>query len=516
MKLPAASHNNCFSNSLTKAERRAGFDRFFLAGAFFDFVFFLLAICGSFYSKRAIARAKITPVRRLGRGFSAAVFAPMFCVPITLAAPPAAITLPIAPQWQRASELCWAASGSIAVNFVSPPVNRNVDQPLEAAYRIFGLTRDALLDPATLPASTLALLPQQLACCNKDIELCNSGGEPILVGLDYVRIITPLSKRQIKRQLGTLKRPFIFSWKFKPNSDTERLIDHHYLIAFGYVDTGADGFFVKIWDPWPVPIAASAPPDIADVLPIPFETYRDPGKDMGMFSGYLETWKDLQPVDSQPSIPPSNAAECGPAVVDTINNRPDTNPIVLVRPASPSVSFERALADSLSPRQRARELKQIGRWVTVQEPLKVGMPFPIVTLEIDQLLDPRLDLPQLLARRTRVVLYPVTAGEHVVGSFLMVFDHGRWVGRGYANNETTRRLTQLRTSHAEHNHVQPEDFFLVSIPQRRAFFAAFQQGGRTELISTTTDRSIRVRENEAQPAEVVIANIIEAQRSEPR
>ena len=440
----------------------------------------------------------------------------MLCAPITLAAPPAAITLPITPQWQRASELCWAASGSIAVNFVSPPLNRNVDQPLEAAYRIFGLTRDALLDPAALPPSALAQLPQQLACCNKDIELCNSGGEPILVGLDYVRISTPLSKRQIKKQLGTLKQPFIFSWKFRPNSDTERLIDHHYLIAFGYEDAGADGFFLKIWDPLPVPNATSPPPDIADVLPIPLATYRNPGNDMGMFSGYLETWKDLKPVASQPSIPPTNAAECGPAVVNTIDNRPETNPVVTVRPASPLVSFERALADSLSPRQRARALQQIGRWVTVQEPLKVGKPFPIVTLEIDQLLDPRADLPRLLAPRTRVVLYPVTAGERVVGSFLMVFDHGRWDGRGYANNETTRRLAQLRTANAERTHVQPEDFFLVSIPQRRAYFAAFMRDGKTQFISTTSDRSIRVRENEEQPAEVVIANIIEAQRREPR
>ncbi len=436
----------------------------------------------------------------------------MPCAPIALAAPPAAITLSITPQWQRASELCWAASASIAINFVAPPLNRDVDQALEATYRIFGFTRDTLLDPAAIPSGTLGQLPQQLACCNKDIELCNNGGEPILVGLDYARTSMPLSKRQIKKQLGTLKRPFIFSWKFKPNSNTERLIDHHYLIAFGYVDAGSDGFFVKIWDPLPVAAATSPPPDIADVVPIPLATYRNPSNYMGMFTGYLETWKDLKPVNSQPPIPPSSTADCGPAVVA---NRPDTNPIVMVQPASPSVSFERALADSLNPQQRARKLRQIGRWITTPDQLKVGMPLPVVTLEIDQVLDPRADLSRLLGRRTHVVLYPVLAGERVVASFLMVFDRGRWAARGYANNETTRRLAQLRTSHAERNHLRPEDFFLVSIPQRRAFFAAFQRSGKTELISTTTDRSIGVREDEAQPAEVVIASIIAAQRREP-
>jgi hypothetical protein len=49
--------------------------------------------------------------------------------------------------------------------------------------------------------------------------------------------------------------------------------------------------------------------------------------------------------------------------------------------------------------------------------------------------------------------------------------------------------------------------FLVSMPQLRAFFAAFERQGDLILVATATDQSIGVKENGEQRAERVLRQI---------
>jgi hypothetical protein len=128
--------------------------------------------------------------------------------------------------------------------------------------------------------------------------------------------------------------------------------------------------------------------------------------------------------------------------------------------------------------------------------LTIGQPFAIESIDLAQLRD--IPAAQRLMRehKTYVVLYPVMAEDMVVDSFLMARIKGHWVERGYANNEVTRRLVRIRAAHAARGHEPPDVYYFVSIPEVRAFFAAFERGAETMLISTTTDPLIHVSEND--------------------
>lgn len=455
----------------------------------------------------------------------------MAYAPTAMADPPPSYSLTIDNVQQQAPQLCWAAVAQMAVAYTwkqsNLSLNRQVDQPLEAAYDIHAISAQELLDPASIAPDKLLDLPAQLACCTSDLAkgfnnavACNRTGDPILAGLRYEQLQdgATLSNSEIKEQIGEKKLPFIFSWDFLTSSAAKTANGYHYLIAVGYDSTASGGFKLQVWDPSPTPWASGATSPASGLKYIRSRTYRNPNNYLGTFARHRETWKILGAVAPPPDLPPPdpNTAQCRADAPVAINRIPIFGPPNLVIPILPSVSFEslddfKLLVDkSLSDRQRARFLKRSAAWVHTTQALHVGVPFPIVVLEPQQLLNPEVNLGRILARKTRALLYPIETDNQVVDSFLMTYENRHWAQHGYANNEITQRLAYVRATHAAANHRRPEEYFFVSSPQLRAFFVAFTQHDKIQLISITNDGSINVTENRPQPADDVI-NAIKVQ-----
>lgn len=433
--------------------------------------------------------------------------------PAALADPPDTITLPITPRYQQASQLCWAATSQMAVeSLVNPPLTGpKVNQPLLAAYNQEGIGAGQLR-LGNVTDLQIQNLQQRLPSCSCNIFQCSKPGDPILVGLQYA---TPTSDKlrikDIKEQLGTLQRPFIFSWQFKAGPGGAPSGNYHYLMAVGYDATDSRHFRLVVWDPWPVPSPGSPDPTSADFKSISFKTYKNPAFDnSGLYSTYLQTWSGFEPVANHPAIPPAplpsdSASACGTNTATPIASNPVAGTGGILRPDISPVDFERALTQSLSDTQRTRKLKEINGWLKTNT--VIGRAVPIATLSLDELRDMPAALRRLRAHQTYIVLYPVSAGEKIVDSFLMVRGFWGWKERGYANNEITRRLVNIRATSETRGRVRPGEFYYVSIPQLRAFFGAYDRDGRTRLISTTTDPSIGVLENEEVFADEVLARI---------
>lgn len=389
-------------------------------------------------------------------------------------------------------------------------LGREVDQRLLAVYNQEGIGADQL-SQGGFDKQKICDLRRRLEFCN-DIFACSKPGDPILVGLSpHAPTSAKLGKKAIKEQIGTLGRPFIFSWQFAAGSGGAPPGSYHYLMAVGYDATDSRDFRLIVWDPWPVPTPGSPDPTSADFKSISYKTYKNPGFDnSGLYSTYLNTWSGFEAVAGHPAIPPPPTPptpdeNCDLGAATPIANSPTAGTGAVLRPAASPIAFERALAESLTAAQRERKLRELaGRF---REDLDIGDPFLITTLSLDELRNPGRAQELLRERRTYIVLYPVTASRKLVDSFLMVRGARRWTERGYANNEITRRLVNVRNASLERGRVRRGEMYYLSIPQVRAFFAAYDRDGRTRLISTTTDPAIGIRENEEAFAEDILARI---------
>jgi hypothetical protein len=82
----------------------------------------------------------------------------------------------------------------------------------------------------------------------------------------------------------------------------------------------------------------------------------------------------------------------------------------------------------------------------------------------------------------------------------MSFHDGHWERRGYANTGVTRLLVKARDNYATEHHLPTRSFYVVSIPGRAAFFAAYGRGNDAVLIPASTDPSINAVEGKPAPA----------------
>jgi hypothetical protein len=434
------------------------------------------------------------------------------------AAPPDSITLPITPHYQLTPQLCWAATSQMAVEYLinQTSADSRVSQLLLGAYKEVEIFEDQL-QPG-ISNQQRSDLTDRLESCKTDCSPCSTLGDPILVGLNHnAASFHKLTKKEIKEEIGTRGRPFIFSWNFKGNGNALSG-NYHYLMAVGYDATDSSNFKLIIWDPWPgdpdnnfvVPPTA---PTKNDFRSIPYKTYKNPTlDDSGFYSTYLQTWSGFEPITNHTAIPPDPvdfAVSQLPASCSNLAIPIAANPIVgtggILQPAIPSVNFEVALTKSLPVAERARKLKERSGWLPPGS--EIGMPFPIVSWSLDDLRNPDRALGLLRAHQTYIVLYPVTAGEKIVDSFLVVNGFWGWKERGYANNEISRRLVDIRARQISERHLRPEEIYYLSIPQLRAFFVAFELNGRTKLVSTTTDPSIGIGQNRELFADEALARI---------
>ena len=106
---------------------------------------------------------------------------------------------------------------------------------------------------------------------------------------------------------------------------------------------------------------------------------------------------------------------------------------------------------------------------------------PIVAISAAGLIEASGQPEDLLAQRTSSLVVPITRkGElEVVDSFLVYNDAGTWKAGGYSNTAIASLAVEARREHARDG--RPESgFYLVSIPERPAFFVGYGHGVRRD------------------------------------
>jgi hypothetical protein len=412
---------------------------------------------------------------------------------------------------QYASQLCWAAGDVVAVNsFLAPSIPPNIPAMCQAAANPGRITQaiDAAYNHPALQITDMAGLQARVASdpadvkkilsyCETDIQNCNYPGTPLLLGLTHDTVHdTGLSWMVATQQIDG-GHPYLFTWKYSSGGS-------HQFVAIGYSDNSGQQLIV--WDPLPVrdplpalddgcgPLDGSTP--AGHSTSVDFSVYADPVSDMGMSASHGDDLyklavaattvipgppdltvdgidikkKQPQPPQPQPPSPPSG---------DGAAAQP-----------SPGTSFTVALRDTLPGAERQAHTAR----------LDIGVPFPIVPIGLDQLRRAGSDPTRLLTQVTSAVLFPLESNGKVVDSFLLLFRHGTWERGGYANTEITRLLVQARLKYAEGHHLNPKNFYMVSVPGLAAFFAAYGNGHRAVLIPASSDPLIGAVAGTAIPA----------------
>jgi hypothetical protein len=432
----------------------------------------------------------------------------MAAMVLALAAPlpvvAAKVVLPLTDlQPQYASQLCWAAADTIAVNSFYAYTNPSscltgttpghTSQSVEAAFRKAG---------ATSLASVGMLLPavaSALSACESNIQVCNESGTPILPGLTFHSTANgdSLTWTVAKQQIDG-GHPFLFQWNYPPGGGSSRPSGLHELVAIGYSDDS--GQQLIIWDPWPVPktlpsaVAACAPdPAIssqqqtAHTHTIDFTVYADPESDMGVDAAHVGDQYDIAlpvsaPVPDAPVLTVDGAQAPSPPA--------PKKKLVRVRQDS-GVSIDMARKYALPSSMRTAMLNEPSQNANSSPAQTIGVPFPIIGLGLEDLRGTELNPLELLTRTTSAVLFPLESNGEVVGSFLMLLRDGKWHRGGYSNTEITKLLVQARSNYAKKENLSPETFYLLSVPGRAAFFAAHGRDKQAVLIPASSDPSIK-------------------------
>jgi len=442
------------------------------------------------------------------------------------------LTLDLEPQY--ASQLCWAAANTMALSsfFTSCQVGASPgrsSQATDAAYNILNVTSlSAPLPPPGLKellatASGAADVAQVLGNCEVNIQACNHPGVPILLGLTYTTATsstdptwTGLTWTQAKAQIDG-RHPFLFVWNYPSTKSKSKPAGSHQLIAIGYSDDSAKQKLI-IWDPWPVPDTQDVISQVPGCGPltltaaqvgtghrkkIDFSVYTDPQSDMGVAAEHDSDQYDLGlPKTPEPPSNPQVGGNMSP--ISPLDVRARANKLLGMVFTPVLFSSQPATA---APAMMAKPM--LDKNAPAGEDRQLGIPFPIVGLGLEQLSAPGLKPTALLTQAISAVLFPVETGGTVSDSFLMLFRNGKWERGGYANTEVTRLLVNARLRYADEHHLNPKDFYMVSVPGLAAFFVAHGYGSEAVLISASNDPLIGAVAGSATPAAAQLGRLVD-------
>jgi hypothetical protein len=413
-------------------------------------------------------------------------------VATSLAARATTVVLPLTDlEPQYASQLCWAAADVIAVNsFYSTTclmgtTPGRTSQAVEAGFKLLGLTSFAAL--GTFQAAAVSA---DLSDCETNIQFCNHPGTAYLPGLTFATTPngTALTWLQAKQQIDA-GHPFLFQWSYF-TAGTSTPISAHEFVAIGYSDDGGQQQ-LTVWDPLPVPstlpvsVPACGPASsnisqaklkAAHTAPMDFSLYRTPESDMGLAATHGSDQYDLALPVRVPDAPSNVQVDAVQVPAPPAHKK--KSPTIHHQSGLP---FDQALKQAL-PQAISAAALSAGK--------TLGTPFPIIGLELDDLRLADTDVQDLLKPSTSALLFPVESKGAVIGAFLMLLVDGNWHRGGYANTEITRLLVQVRRDYATKEHVSLTTFYLVSVPERAAFFAAHGSGSQAVMIPASSDPSI--------------------------
>jgi hypothetical protein len=293
---------------------------------------------------------------------------------------------------------------------------------------------------------------------------CDHTGNPILQDLAFRPPTTgkPLGFCDL-RALMIENRPVVFEWK----SLVAALDQHtgqpkgpegdHYMVVVGtrVVGGNADVF---IWDPW----AKSDLPE--DHLQwIRYNEYAFPGTEHGI-------------------VGPTHGRDY--FQIRALGRRqtklPETCDVIIPPPVPfvPVVQPVSVLQHDLLPENLQHTLPP-GQLPTLERGQRFGTAFPIVALTSAQIVGSVADPARVRGHDASSALVTVMdANGHTNTFFSVVHDRRGWRLGGYVNNGVARQLTEARQTHWDsEREARPRslsDYYMLSVPSRRTFFAAYE------------------------------------------
>jgi hypothetical protein len=370
-------------------------------------------------------------------------------------------------EQQQGTNLCWAAVSTMAVRaFQTERPDPDITQQLTVVY---GLSQ---VHNRVQKWVTRRINFNNFERRCSDLAQCDRAFEPWLYRIDSDQVGDGLvlPEAAIAHEIGQGKRPVIIRWNYSgitpPRDDLPKT--EHALIITGY---DPDNHLVRIFDPWP-PLNPARPASPPNEKWHPYAVYVDPRVGLGMPITAIHK-HDIYKMRRINKPAPEGV----PAPVPLAAARPVTlTPVTFVAAldgAKPVI--EEAMRRHVVRGSDGRPLA--GEFIA-------GAPIPIVAISQAALVDAREQPERLLAQRTSSLVVPITrqGGQDVVDSILVYHDAGAWTAGGYSNTAIVRLAAEARRELALQGKTE-SGFYLVSLPERPAYFAGHGEGADAMMAS---------------------------------
>lgn len=369
-------------------------------------------------------------------------------------------------EQQQGVNLCWAAVSTMAVRAFP---NESPDPPITQQLTVvYGL---AHVHNRVQKRVTRRINFGNFEERCSDLTRCDQPFEPWLYRIDSDQVGEGkvLPEAAIAHEIAQ-RRPVIIRWNYAgivpPRVDLPQ--GAHALIITGY---DAENHKVRIFDPWP-PLNPARPPSSLSEQWHPYEVYVDPQIGMGL---------PITAIHKHDIYKMRRINKAAPAGV------PAPVPLASARRISLTpLSFAAALQGAKPVIEEAMRRRVVlgsdGRPLAGE--FTAARAIPIVAISAAGLVEAREQPERLLARRTASLVVPVTrrGGLDVVDSFLVYNDAGTWKAGGYSNTAIVSLAVESRRKLAREGRME-NDFYLVSIPERPAFFVGYGQGAGAMVVS---------------------------------
>lgn len=419
---------------------------------------------------------------------------------------------------QHGKFMCWAAASITAYKIVvaNEGIGPNLITPTQRLLGIYNVAHDEqeafgpnfnitalTTGDIKAPGARQAILPtlRDRTCPASAMALgqCDHTGVPILQDLKSkaTAAANPLRFCQL-RALMAARRPVIFQWKAlvapvdRVNGRKMGPEGDHYMVILGTrVRLGVPE--VRVWDPW-VQKGSSSP----HLQWITYTEYAEPAAEHGVPGekhgiDYYQIRRLGRPETSLPK-------HCNV-------NIPVLAPIVLA--PRPLDEIQRDFLPA-----NMRQTLQSAQLPPLEAGQRHGYAFPIVALTSAQIVAGSVDPGLILRSESAAALVIVeNASGHFDTLYSVLRDTQGWQRRGYVSSGVAAQLAETRKAHFEKEPEQRpralSDYYMLSIPSRRTFFAAYQdpRSRETMLVPVTDDPAIGAYAGRAQLARDLLLRI---------
>jgi len=380
---------------------------------------------------------------------------------------------------QKRSQWCWASVSTMSIrSFDEEGDFHHLSQVQVVARRRAGANN---LVEAAVPAIAEKIGKLETKCAKPG--KCNRAEVPLLFDIESDSPATgeALSMAAIAHDIKEMEHPIIIRWVYSEDADahpdageqrpqsneTRNRAGAHALLITGYDDETME---IRVFDPLPMGSTAIA----KHQKWISFDHYLNPEDLEGI---RVEAFH----VADQYRMRRTGVTPAGMNHYPKVAATPQSSP-----PPAPG-GFEplRNLDPAIRKYMGSRVFRQSSGESRTGS-ISFGKPFPIVALRSADLMRAKGQPDTLLAPRTATYVVPVLENGTVVDSFLLLKKGHQWVPGGYSNNQIASLVEQIRAERGN-GRMKPEAFYLVSIPELSAFYAAHGFNAQAKLISLDND-----------------------------